>query len=44
MNRIYLKEKIVDNAKYVNNDENMLKFALAVKEKYDNDLNKYLYK
>ncbi|NVM02107.1 MAG: hypothetical protein HWN67_07210 [Candidatus Helarchaeota archaeon] len=44
MNRIYLKGRLIDNAKFVNRDENILKFTLAIKERYDNDLNKYLYR
>ena len=44
MNRIYLKGRLIDNAKLVNKGENILKFTLAVKERYDNDLNKYLYR
>ena len=44
MNRIYLKGRVIDNVKFVNKDENILKFTLAVKERYDNDLNKYLYR
>ena len=44
MNRIYLKGRLIDNAKLINKDENILKFTLAVKERYDNDLKKYLYR
>ena len=44
MNRTYLKGKLIDNARFINKDENILKFTLATKEKYDNNLNKYLYR
>ena len=44
MNRIYLKGRVVDKAKLINKDENILKFTLALKEKYDKNFNKYLYR
>jgi len=44
MNRIYLKGRVLDKAKLINKNENILKFTLATKEKYDKDLNKYLYR
>ena len=44
MNRIYLKGRVVDNAKLINGDDNILKFTLAIKERFDTDLNKHLYR
>ena len=44
MKKINLKGIIVDDAKFMNKNENMLRFTLAVKERYDNNLRKYLYR
>ena len=44
MNRIYLKGRVVDNAKLINGDDTILKFTLAIKERFDTDLNKHLYR
>ena len=43
VNRIYLKGRVVDEAKYLI-EENIFKFTLAVKGNYNSNLNRYLYK
>jgi len=44
MNRIYLKGSVIPGAQYTSADVGVLKFTMAVKERYNHDLNKYLYR
>lgn len=44
MHRKSLKGRLVDNANYVNGNQNIIMMTIAVKDHYDFDIKKYLYR